>query len=369
MLKKWLIAFAAALMFFLPCAQAETVEIKETAAQMANGSVRYPQLVGMTDEAVQQKINDDIVLASGVTNHMITLVTLTGEQHLTVDYEAYLDDTLFSVVISARGKLPQKRDGHAYTAATYDLATGERVTLDSLFIDADAAVALMEEIAVESLSEELNGYLEYSDITPLPVESFTVDENGITFWYPADQFLLTSGYSGACQFLYAELEGFWQEEIVPEGKSAEQAEGEVFAGVVPQLPVKLGDNMQDVAEVYRLLRTPDEFPGGRYFVMEHPDFRGVMVISDSIEQAYENSVVEGLQLRRGEFCGMVIGTTQRDEWLTAFGEADQTIEMTPNMAYDYGLYEGVCDVYRFGENELRLYADTENTLRTIQICK
>ncbi len=369
MLKKWMIAFAAALMFFLPCAQAETVEIKETAAQMVNGSVRYPQLAGMADESVQQKINDDIVLSSGVTNHMITLVTLTGQQTLTVDYEAYLDDTLFSVVISARGKLPQKRDGHAYTAATYDLATGERVTLDALFTDVDAAVARMEEIALESLSEELNGYLEDSDITPLPADSFTVDENGITFWYPSDQFLLASGYSGACQFWYAELDGLWQEGIVPEGKTAEHVEELVAAGVVPQLPVKLGDNMQEAADAYRLLRTPDEFPGGRYFVMEHPDFRGVMVISDSIEQEYENSVVEGIQLRRGEFCGMVIGAAQRAEWLDALGEADQTIEMTLNMAYDYGLYEGVCDVYRFGENELRLYADTENTLRTIQICK
>jgi len=371
MLKKTMLCLIAAMMLIFSQAYAEEITIQDTVTQIGESSVRYPQLNGMKDADVQQKINDDIVLSAGVANHMVSLVTLTGQQTLVVDYDAYLSEDMFSVIISAKGKLPQKRDGHAYTALTYDLATGERVTLDALFADVDAAVARMEEIVQESLSEELNGYLEYSDITPLPVGSFTLDENGITFWYPAEQFSLSSGYSGACQFWYAELNGLWKEELPAADAETRKASVEqlVSEGAVPQLPVKIGDNMQLAADEYRLLRTPDEFPGGRYFVMEDPAFRSIMVISDSLQQNYSESVVEGLQLRRGEFCGFVIGQTEREAWLELLGEADTVIAMSENMAYDYGLYEGVCDVYRFGGNELRLYADAESILRTIQICK
>lgn len=376
MLRKTLLMLLAMMLFLFPAQAEETalqeITIQEVAAQLGENSVRYPQLNGMADEALQQKINDDIVLSSGVSNHMITLLTLTGQQTLTVDYDAWLNDEIFSVVISAKGKLPQKRDGHSYTALTYDLATGERVTLDALFADVDAAVACMEEMALTTLSEELNGYLEYSDITPLPVESFTLNEDGITFWYPAEQFSLASGYSGACQFWYAELADYWLEQPAEEADDAERKamiEKLAAEGRLPHVPVTLGDNMQEIADEYRLLRTPDEFPGGRYFIMEDPAFRSILLISDSIQWDYADSVLEGIQLRRGELGGLVIGQTARDGWQQLLGEPASVIVMTENMAYDYGLYEGVCDVYRFGENELRLYADAENTLRTIQLCK
>ena len=376
MLRKTIMMILTLMLFLFPAQAEETalqeITIQEVVTQLGENSVRYPQLNGMADEVLQQKINDDIVLSSGVSNHMITLLTLTGQQTLTVDYDAWLSDEIFSVVISAKGKLPQKRDGHSYTALTYDLATGERVTLDALFADVDAAVAYMEEIALATLSEELNGYLEYSDVTPLPVDSFTLNDDGITFWYPAEQFSLASGYSGACQFWYSELDGLWLDTSDEELSDVERKaliEALAAEGRIPHVPVSLGDNMQAIADEYRLLRTPDEFPGGRYFIMEDPAFRSILLISDSIQWDYADSVLEGIQLRRGELCGLVIGQTARDSWQQLLGEPASVIAMTENMAYDYGLYEGVCDVYHFGENELRLYADAENTLRTIQLCK
>ena len=284
MLKKWTMLLLALLLCFCAQAWAEEITIEEVRTQMGENAVVYPQLKGMEDTAVQQKINDDIVTASGVTNHMVSLFTLTGQQTLNVTYEAYLNDDIFSAVISAKGRLPKTRDGHSYTALTYDLKTGERVTLDRLFTDVDAAVALMEEKAIATLSEELNGYLEYSDLTPLPLDSFTLNEDGITFWYPADQFSLISGYSGACQFWYEELEGLWAADPTPELSTAEQKtaiEKSISSGILPRVPVQMGQNMQEIADAYRLLRTPDEFPGGRYFLMEHPAFRSVLLISDS----------------------------------------------------------------------------------------
>lgn len=371
MMKKWTMLLIALLVCVFVQAGAEGVVIEEVRTQMGENTVVYPQLNGMADEAVQQKINDDIVMASGVTNHMVSLFTLTGQQKLNVNYEAYLNDEVFSTVISAKGKLPKTRNGHEYTALSYNLKTGERLTLSDLFANADAAVAKMEEAAVASLAEELNGYMEYSQITPLPTDAFTLDEHGITFWYPADQFSLVSGWSGACQFWYEELEGLWAEEAMPALSAAEQKvaiEQSVSSGKLPHVPVQMGQNMQEIADQYRLLRTPDEFPGGRYFLMEHPAFRSVLLISDSLQAEYENSVLEGIQLRRGGLHGMLIGKTDRLAWQNVLGQPESTLSMTESMAFDYGLREGECDIYSFGDYELRLYADENGVLNAIQLC-
>jgi len=371
MMKRWTICLLAVLMCFFAHAAIAEITIEEVRTQMGESVVAYPQLSGMQDEAIQQKINDDIVLSSGVTNHMISLFTLTGQQKLTVEYDSYLNDTVFSTIISAKGKLPAKRDGHEYTALTYDLTTGERMSLDQLFEDPDAAIALMEEKAVETLSEELNGYLEYSDIIPLPADRFTLDGDGITFWYPAEQFSLISGYSGACQFWYEELKGLWKSDPTAELTLTEQktaVEDSISSGKIPHVPVQMGQNIQEIADEYRLLREPDEFPGGRYFLMEHPVFRSILIISDSLQEDYAHSVVEGIQLRRGAFHGLLIGQTLQQEWQEALGAPESTIAMTESMAYDYGLSEGSYDVYHYGNYELRLYADLHGVLYAIQLC-
>ena len=375
MLKKWLTCLLALLLSFsLAQACADEIIIEEIATQIGDNCVAYPQLSGMKDTSVQQKINDDIVMSSGVTNHIVTLATLMGSQQtLRVDYQAaLLEDDIFSVVISAKGKLPGKRDGHSWTAMTYDLHTGEKLTLEDLFTDADAAVAHMEQIAEETLSDELNGYMEYSDILPLPVDSFTLDENGITFWYPAEQFSLLSGYSGACQFWYQELDGLWLKSPVQQLADTEMKKAisaSVAEGRLPHVPVQMGESMQQVMQQYRLLRTPDEFPGGRYFVLEDPAFRQTLVISDALSADFAQSLVEGIQLRRGGLYGLLIGKTTQQRWREVLGQPDANVAFSENMAYDYDLPAGQYDVYHYGENQLRLHADENGVLCALQLCK
>jgi len=195
MLKKWVAGFLICLMLgSFACAE-KGITITEVETVIGDNAVRYPQLEGLADEEIQKNINDEIVLKSGVSGHLITLVTLgQNPWKLQVDHQSVLlNDGIFSTVISARGKIGTQRDAHAYTALCYDLKTGRQLVMSDLFLDADAAIERMETIVLESLSDELNGYLEYSDLTPLPQDSFTLDENGVTFWYPADQFRLLSG--------------------------------------------------------------------------------------------------------------------------------------------------------------------------------
>ena len=130
-------------------------EVDEVRTQIGENHVAYPQLKGMADEEIQTKINDDIVLSSGVANHLVTLATLGDSPWgLKVDYEVtMLTEDVFSAVMNAQGKMPDGREGQAYAALTYDLATGERLSMDKLFKDVDAAVAWMEAEAEESLGE------------------------------------------------------------------------------------------------------------------------------------------------------------------------------------------------------------------------
>lgn len=52
----------------------------------------------------------------------------------------------------------------------------------------------------------------------------------------------------------------------------------------------------------------------------------------------------------------------------SLGQPAEIITLTESMAYDYQLAAGDCDVYRFGEHELRLYADENGVLICIQLC-
>ncbi|MBE5801875.1 MAG: DUF4163 domain-containing protein [Clostridiales bacterium] len=341
----------------------------------------YPQLSGLADPEIQKAINDDLFLSANLAAHMVTFTTLADKSPwgLVVSYEEYITGDVASFVISADGKMPNGRKGQINTALTYDLTTGKRVTAADLFTDVAEAQAWMEEEAVRTLGEEISEYTDSGVLLPLPVDRFTLDAYGITFYYAAEQFATLSGKAGACRFDYTELAAYLRSDegslpvrlsiLPPEMTAAEQKtaiEEALSNGKIEQLPISLGDNMTGIVDAYGLKRTPDEFPGGRYFVMEHPMFRNILLISDSMQSGYEHSMLQGIQLRRGAFCGLKIGQSQRDDWQKLLGEPDDVILLTENMAYDYNLPTGTCDLYRRGST-LRLYADESGVLVAVQL--
>lgn len=342
----------------------------------------YPQLAGWPDQAVQQRINDDIVLSAGVTSHMITFATLTPDSlwGLQVTYEAYVTERVASFVISAEGKMPNGRQGQTNTALSYDLTTGNRISAGQLFSDVAEAQQWLEEEALRTLGEEISDYEDSSILLPLPMDQFSLDANGITFWYAPEQFRTVGGKAGACRFDYSEIQhllladegslpvtaGMILPALTP-GEQKEAIHGVLESGKLEQLPVTLGDAMTDVVNAYGLTRTPDEFPGGRYFVMEHPLFRSILLISDAMQTGYDHSVLEGIQLRRGALCGLLIGQATEEEVQSVLGTADESIQMTENMAYDYGLPTGICQLYHHSGCTLRFYFDDEGVLAAIQL--
>ena len=356
-----------------------TVQVVETV--IGDHYIRYPQLVGMADEAVQQAINDRIVEQAKISQRMVTLATLTpGGTGLDVDTQSYLGGGIFSAMISAKGVMENGRSGHEYTALCVELATGEPVTLDELFSDPESAVSMMETTLETTYLDELSSYLTNSNLTPLPTDSFTLDADGITFYYPYRQFAMLSEYSGAVQFTYDELAAYLRTD--PEGLPArlqvlpanrtdaeiqQAVKQAVSDGVLPHIPVALGDEMTDVVALYRLLREPDQYPGGRYYQLEAPMFREVLVLSDAIASGYEHSKVLGLQTRRTNLFGIQTGVTFRPEWLSILGEPDTTVAFDENLAYSYGYPAGTADYYQYGNYRLQLYADADELLYAITL--
>ncbi len=360
-----------------------TVEINEVATEIGDNFVRYPQLNGMQDTALQQQINDAIVNEANIAQRLITLSTLQqGGIGLQVSYTTYVKDQLFSVVISAKGMMENLRSGQQYTALAYDLRSGKRLTLNDFFIDAGTAAAWMEAQLSGDYADELSSYLEYAEVTPLPVDSFSFDDNGMTFYYPYRQFALLSEYSGSVQFQYGELQNF----LIPDAGSIparlnvlmpqytdsqikESIETAASQGSLPYLPIKLGDPLPELISQYRLLRTPDQYPGGRYFQLEAADFRQILVMSDALTQAWDASVVEGILATRMNLFGLQTGVTPRDRWLQILGEPTPSVAFDAYISTDYGLPVGTADYYTVSGRQLMLYADENDILYAVRLAK
>ena len=368
-------------MCFGALAESAGFEVAPMVIEMGESRVSYPQLKSLPNEAVMALINGDIVVSGKISSHIVTLGTLVNSVFtLNVSYREYHDGYVFSVALDADGKQPDGRNGHSWAGLSYDLATGKRLSLDQLFTNPDEAVLFMEQLAEESLGAEMSEYMDFAQLSPLPRDNFYLDRSGITFFYPADQFKLVSGRAGACHFFYEEVADYLltdetglpaQMGILPQVFSDKDAASAVRQtvedGVLPGVNATLGQPMTDLVEAGRLLRQPDSFPGGRYFLLEAPEYRGVYLISDDMQSGYDHSVLKGVQLRRGSLGGMVIGQSRQDDWLRILGQPDETILFTENMAYDYQLPQGQSDVYFFGDHELRLHTDVDGMLCAIQL--
>ena len=355
--------------------------VEEIVMENGNNRLSYPQLTGLEDAAVQQLINDDIVLSADLTSHMITLATLAPDSlwGLQVSYEACVNERVASFVISAEGKMPNNRQGQTNTPLTYDLQTGRRLTAADLFTNETEAAQWLEDEALRTLGEEISDYEDSSTLLPIPLDRFSLDEYGITFWYSPQQFTTIAGRAGACRFDYDEIRHLLNtaEDALPVTsgllKPVPDADAQRLAvhqaaqhRKLEQLPVTLGEPMTDIVARYALSRTPDEFPGGRYFAMEHPLFRSIYLISDAMQSGYEHSVLEGIQLRRGAFCGLLIGQARQEEWRQLLGEPAEMITVTESMAYDYALPAGNCDIYLIDGCAVRFYADGQGVLAAVQ---
>ena len=362
-------------------AQPTVPALREVAVVIGDNAIRYPQLEGLQNADVQQQINDLIVEKANITQHMVTLTTLkAGSTGLQVNYSAYLKDDMLSLVVNANGVLENGRVGQEYTALGFHLTDGKPLTLDDLFTDVQAAATMMEETLEATYLDELGSYVENSSLSPLPMDNFYIDADGITFYYPTSQFSLVTGSAGAAQFFYDELDQYLRPEaealparlgLLPEALSDAQIKAAVSyavsQGALPHIPVKLGEEMTAVIARYQLLREPDQYAGGRLCQLQAPVFRQVQVITDALTSTFGNSRVNGLLCYRGSLFGLRVGATTQARWRDVLGESDSTVDFDENIAYNYGFPVGTADYYTYGNVQLLLYADETDVLYAIRI--
>ncbi len=357
--------------------------VREIVTQIGDNAIRYPQLEGLPDKAVQEAINSGIVEGAKIARRMVTLATLTqGGTGLQVRYDAFLKGDVFSTVVDAAGIMENGRAGQEYSAFHYLLSTGESFPLDRLFADPGVAVSAMEETLLSSYLDELGSYVENASVTPLPVKNFSLNADGITFYYPKDQFSMVSGYCGAAQFTYSELLPYLDQSpegllaqlgLLPEPLTDAQAKAAILLAVkegrLPHIPVKLGEPMKDVIGTYHLLREPDQYPGGRYCQMEAPQFRKTLVLTDALTGGYDNSVVTGLMSFRADLYGLRAGEATQERWRQVLGQPDDSIRFDESLALSYGLPVGTADYYNYENTQLLLYADAEGVLWAVRLTR
>ena len=371
MLKK-LIALLLCLLLTVP-ALAETA-VEDRGLDLLGSSVRYPYLTE-ADEAV----NALLIEQSGVGGYLDRLSLLAGgDASLTVTYRVRCNEGgIFSCAFFAEGALETTRVTNAWTAVNLDTETGESVTLNDLFTDPEAAAAWLEGYLEEEVGPALSPHLLNSDITPLP-EAFTVDCAGITFYYPVERLRLLSDRAGAVQVAWYQLRDFLRlgEGTVLERIGAEAMLGDIDGdaiaawlekGTLPGLPVALGDSLQDATDAWKMLNDNDMITGARVFELEDAAFRDVLLLTDTLTEDWDNSLILGIRSGRIDFCGLITGETTLDAWRAALGEPDATLTLDETEAADQRLTAGTSDYYVLGGRRLRLHADENGVLQCVQI--
>lgn len=378
-MKKWF-AYWLALMLFLPMAVHAETQVKTLGLPLGESYVYYPQLDGMADAEVQAQVNQALLEGLGVPELLNRIaLTMNAADPLQADYAADLAGDVLSCVLYARGPVQFDRYTERYHTVNVDLTTGETVTLEDLFADPEAAAAAMEEYMDYTVASELSAHLQNSELLPLP-ETFGLNATGITFYYDMEKLSTLSDKAGTVTILWCEVlehlrleEGGILERIgakdmltMDAGKIRETVE----KGVLPGLPVQLGESVQKELDEHRLLLDPDLYEGGRMFQLEDGAFRGAWLLSDSLmEDDWSHSVVQGVRADRLNMYGLMCGVTTREEYLAALGDADSTVQVDWEQADAYRLAPGTSDYYTFGDYRLRLHADEDGVLSSVFLLK
>ena len=141
-MKKWLICLMILALSLTPAlAEEEAVPaLSRQGLALGEGWVYYPQVEGMADEALQQRVNEALLSSLDVQSLLTRLaLTMQSPVPLRADYTACLAGDVLSVALEVSGPVMDERATHQWRTANIDLRTGEAFALDDLFTDALSA--------------------------------------------------------------------------------------------------------------------------------------------------------------------------------------------------------------------------------------
>lgn len=343
--------------------------------------VEVPALSGLSDLSIQDSINGAILRLGGFEGYSAILRSLSDENATGIQVRSHSDmlihggqQLVVSLAVEASGRIGTGRPGHQVTPMVFNLVNGQQVTAQDIFIDAANAAQVVDSMVEESLAPDLSSYLDAGALFPVPLNNFTLDAAGVTFYYPAQQLTMLSGKSGAVNFHYDEIasllnlqEGslLWalgiKEQMGIHADTKDEVAEYAGSGHLPGLPVRLGDSLNDILTEHPLLMDSEAFPDGEKYYMEDARFRHTALIAGEGQEAR----IIGILSYRMNLAGILTGQTNRDQVLQALGEPASSLQLDAQAADSYGLSEGNLDTFHFGDHDLALSYDGEQVLQAI----
>ena len=343
--------------------------------------VEVPVLSGLSDLSIQDSINSTIMLLGGFEGYTAILRSLSDESATGIQVRSHSDmliqggqQLVLSIAVDASGRIGPGRPGHQVTPMVFNLGNGQQVTAQDIFIDAAFAAQSLDNMVEESLAPDLSSYLDADALLPVPINSFSMDAAGVIFYYPSQQLTMLSGKSGAVNFHYDEIasllnlqEGslLWalgiKEQMGIHAGTKDEVVEYAGSGRLPGLPVRLGDNLNDILTEHPLLMDSEAFPDGEKYYPEDARFRHTALIAEEGQEAH----IIGILSYRVNLAGILTGQTNRDQVLQALGEPASSLQLDAQAAESYGLTEGNLDTFHFGDHDLALSYDGEQVLQAI----
>lgn len=377
-MKKFLLSLLT-LTMLLTCALAEP-SLERKGLTLGEGYVYYPQVEGLEDETLQQAVNAALLAASGAEKMLNRLaLTMHSPSPLRADYACTRTGDVLSVVTSAAGPVENDRATRAWFAASVDMTDGHIIGWDELFADGEAARLALEEYLEWELTPELSAHLRNAQLTPLP-EQFTLDAAGLTLYYPMEQLSTLSDKPGKVNVQWYQLREHLRLEegsllqrmgadamLTLDETSAQSIRTAAESGALPGIPAVLGGSIQAAVDAYCLLIDPDLYEGGRLIQLEDGAFRDVYLLTDSLTDSWENSVVQGIRADRINLYGLCTGETAREAWQAVLGQPDASVALDADRAEASRLAPGISDYYNFDGVQLRLHAGEDGTLSSLFI--
>lgn len=376
MMKRVLSLLIGSILLFSAAWAEETAlpAIVDSGLDLLQSSVHYPQITGMTDESLQQSINDLIIQSGEIRERLDRLpLIMQSPVPLTVTYDATLEGDVLSCVLESTGSVYGERATHVWNAVNIDLQTGAAITLSDLFTDPDAALSAIADMLEYDLAPELSAHLRNSALTPVP-DQFALSATGLTFYYPIDQLSTLSDRAGAVTFLWTELRDFL---LLEDGSildrigakamltaSAPAIRTALEVGSIPGIPLTLGASVQEATDAFHLLTDPDLYQDGRMFALEGAAFRQVWLLTDALTSTWEQSIIKGIRVDRINLYGLYTGMT-REEAASILGPADASVILDAEAADAYRLESGTSDYYTYTGVQLRLHFDEEERLQSL----
>lgn len=287
--------------------------------------------------------------------------------HIVQEGSVYQDERMVSMARTWNGEQADGTDGSSAAALTLNLETGMEIYLDELFDDPQAAFVHMENIIEDEILDTMSDYMEYCDLLPMPQNSYSVNELGLTVYWPQDRYRYFSEECGSVTFLWHEIADYIPESSPvyalsrPQEMNVSRIRGALalgrFDGV---LNVKIGMELGRVKSE-ALLADPDYTTDALVYPLER--VRGFAVeIPKYAETQEDETPVSAIRASSISYHGLTTGKTEMAEVYWIFGEPAASRVYDEDAAADALLEPGESLFFEEMDRVLQAHFDEEGVL-------